>query len=225
MAYLIPSPPLFEAGVKWQYHDHGVHLLGAILTRIAGEPVKDLFKRRIADPIGMTDWDWGVSGVVNGTVLNNVSGNPAAKGHGGIRTTAREMARFGHLFLNRGNWNGKQLISASFVDEATTNQVPTSIGFNNWDRRGSYGFYWWTNGVMANGKRPWPSAPPKTYTNHGHSANFCFVIPEWNMVVVRMGTLPIPGSRAQHDQLWDTFFGKVADALGTTIRREEGQKW
>ena len=206
MSYLQPAAPFFEAGTKVQYHDHGVHLLGSILTRIADEPVRELFKRRIADPIGMKVWDWGVCGSVNGIALNNVSGV-----HGtGLRTTARQMARYGHLWLNRGNWNGEQLLPASFVDEATRNQV-TAAGASTFLHK-RYGFYWWTNDVKPDGKRPWPSAPPKTYTAHGHSANFCFVIPEWNMVAVRMGTIAI-APLARQDALWDTFFAKLADAV------------
>lgn len=64
MQYLNPTAPSFEPGTQVQYHDHQVCLLGAILTRLAGESLQALFKRRIADPIGLTHWDWGVSGTV-----------------------------------------------------------------------------------------------------------------------------------------------------------------
>jgi CubicO group peptidase (beta-lactamase class C family) len=221
MAFLNPRQPLFEPGTTIQYNDHDVFLLGKILTLVAQEPLSAVFKRRIADPIGMTKWEWAVSGTVEGIDLNNPPGNPGGQGAGGVHTTAREMARFGLLFLNRGNWNGMQLLSASFIEKATTNQVPASYGYRNHDFRGRYGFYWWTNGVMpalsgaegANGKRPWPSAPAKTYTSHGRSANFCFVIPEWNMVIVRMGTSPISKNIAKGEQLWNEFFSRLKQAL------------
>jgi CubicO group peptidase (beta-lactamase class C family) len=214
MAFLNPRQPLFEAGTTVQYNDHDVFLLGKVLTIIARQPLSVVFNRRIGDPIGMTKWEWPVSGVVEGIGLNNPPGNPGGQGAGGVRTTAREMARFGLLFLNRGNWNGAQLLSASFIEKATTNQVPTAYGYRNHDFRGRYGYYWWANGIMANGKRPWPSAPAKTYASHGHSANFCFVIPEWNMVIVRMGTSPVAGNIAQGDRMWNEFLGKLQEALG-----------
>ena len=215
MAYLTPMPPRYEAGTACAYHDHDVFLLGSILTRLAGRPLKDLFQRGIAGPIGMTKWDWGVSGRLdNGIALNNAAGTPSASP--GIQITALDFARLGHLYLNRGAWGRRQLLSASFVMQATTNQVPVSLRHaSGADPAGRYGFYWWTNGVMRNGERPWPSAPPSTYAARGASANYCFVVPEWDMVIVRLG------SSAQEskvsDQVWDAFLAGLGDAIGAGL--------
>jgi CubicO group peptidase (beta-lactamase class C family) len=208
MRYLHPTAPLFEAGTRVQYHDHQVFVLGAILARLVGEPMKAVFERRIAEPIGLTHWDWGVSGKVDGIDLNNAAGTPSKAP--GVEITARQMARFGYLYLRCGDWNGRPLLPRSFVEEAGRNQVP-GFGASRF-LHGRYGLYWWTNDVMPNGKRPWPAAPPKTYTAHGHSANFCFVIPEWNMVVVRMGTSPI-GRIAEGEDMWNAFFARLADGI------------
>jgi CubicO group peptidase (beta-lactamase class C family) len=208
--YLNPTERLYEAGTQVQYNDHEVFLLGSILTRLAGEPLASVFKRRIAGAIGMARWDWGASGEIDGVTLNNAAGTPTTPG---IRTTARQMARFGLLYLNRGNWNGKRLLPASFVDETTTNQVP-GAGRSTF-LHGRYGFYWWTNDIRPDGRRPWPAAPPMTYTALGHNSNYCFVIPEWNMVIVRMGASPAEngGGRQSEERMWNTFFSKVADSL------------
>jgi CubicO group peptidase (beta-lactamase class C family) len=208
MRYLEPAVPLFDAGTQVQYQDHQVFVLGAILTRLAGEPLQSLFKRRIADPIGLTKWDWGVSGQVDGIDLNNAAGTPSKAP--GIEITARQMARYGLLYLSRGLWNSQQLLPGSFVDQAGKNQVP-GVGASTF-LHGRYGLYWWTNDVMPTGKRPWPAAPPKTYAAHGHGCNFCFVIPEWNMVVVRMGTSPV-GTIVEQDTKWNAFFARLADAM------------
>jgi CubicO group peptidase (beta-lactamase class C family) len=95
-----------------------------VLTRIAGQPLKDLFKRRIADPIGMDPKkrSWGDLDKVDGLVINGGSGNWNKH----VQISAREMARLGHLFLNRGKWNGTQLISTKWVDAATRVQVPAA---------------------------------------------------------------------------------------------------
>jgi dipeptidyl-peptidase 4 len=73
---------------------------------------RQVFERRIAEPIGMRRWDWGVNGVVDGTDHHNAAGTPTLQGNGGIRTTPLELARLGLLYLNRGNWNGEQLLPA-----------------------------------------------------------------------------------------------------------------
>lgn len=209
MKYLNPREPYFEAGTHVQYNDHDVFLLGRLLTRLAGETLQDVFQRRIAGPIGIRDWAWGVSGTVDGLALNNPPGNPGGSGAGGVRISPRELARFGLLMLNRGNWNGRQLLSAAFVDAATSNRVPVSAGFRNRDFRGRYGFYWWTNGEVINGRRPWPAAPPRTYMSHGNGGNFCGIVPEWDLVIVRTGA-PVRDS----DQAWNGVFERLAPAMG-----------
>jgi CubicO group peptidase (beta-lactamase class C family) len=208
-----PDEPEFEpAGSQIAYQDSNVHLLGRIVAmHLAHEPLKDLFKRRIAEPIGMTDWDWGISGEVEEMTHYNAAGTPALKGNGGIRITPLEVARFALLLLNRGNWDGRQLLSASFIDEATSNQVPvTTPGRSSKGWSGAYGFYWYTNGVRSDGKRRWPAAPAGTYAAQGGGANRFYVIPEWNMVVVTLGSSD-PNARVGGSI--DTFFAQVADAL------------
>lgn len=185
-----PGPkPLFEPpGSRYAYWDSAMNQFANVLTRIADEPIEELFKRRIADPIGMdrSKWDWSDFGEIDGMVVNGGSGN--SNRH--MFISARELARFGHLFLNRGKWKDKQLISAAWVDAATKSQVPLSIPveeFSAADGRGTYGYNWWVNGAGADGGRKWPGAPAGTYSASGYNNNDMFIIPEWNMVVVRLG--------------------------------------
>jgi CubicO group peptidase (beta-lactamase class C family) len=212
LGYLLAQYPRYEPGSACAYHDHDVFLLGHILTRVAGESLAILFKRRIADPIGMTRWSWGVVGTLeSGLPLNNVAGTPSRSP--GVQTNARELARFGHLFLNRGLWDGRRLLSASFIDQATSNQVPASLPHaSGADPAGHYGFYWWTNGRQRNGAQPWPDAPAGAYAARGGSGNFCFVVPDWNLVLVRLGTNTLTRS-AGTDELWSGFFRQVREAM------------
>jgi len=208
-----PDKPAFTpAGSQIAYQDSNVHLLGRIVAmHLAHEPLKDLFKRRIADPIEMSQWDWGISGVVEGMTHYNAAGTPALMGNGGIRTTPLDVARFALLFLNRGNWNGRQLLSAAFIDEATRNQVPaTTPGRSSKDWSGAYGFYWYTNGIRSGGKRRWPSAPASTYAAQGGGSNRFYVIPEWNMIVVTLGS---SDPEARIGRSINNFFAKVSAAF------------
>ena len=207
-----PNPEaLFQPpGSKFAYWDSAMNQFGNVLTHIAGEPLEVLFHRRIAEPIGMnrTNWDWGDLGTANGITVNGGSGNNG----GVVKISAREAARFGLLFLNHGKWNGKQLISERWVSEATRVQVAATVphGFAERDDEGpgEYGFNWWVNGIKPDGKRKFPHAPPGTYCGAGHNNNYCFIIPEWNMVIVRLG---LDGSAG--DSVWDAFLGKVGESL------------
>ena len=100
----------------------------------------------------------------------------------------------------------------TWVDLATTNQVPVSLDTQWFDLRGHYGYMWWTNGVGATGHRPWPSAPDRTYASVGAGRNYCFVVPEWRMVVVRMESSVSIG-RNRSDPVWDGFLARLGEAL------------
>ena len=172
--------------------------------------LEELFRRRIAEPIGMSreQWNWGDWGQVDGVVVNGGSGNNGKQ----LNLSAREAARFGLLFLNRGHWNGKQLVSERWVDEATRVQVSGTVPHGFAERSsegpGEYGFNWWVNGVKPNGQRKFPGAPSHTFCGAGHNNNRCFIIPEWNMVIVRLG---LDGSAG--DRVWDAFLAKVGESL------------
>ncbi|MBM3474593.1 MAG: serine hydrolase [Armatimonadetes bacterium] len=213
LAYFRPQPPTFEAGTQIAYNDHDVHLLGRVLMRLSGEPLADVFRRRIAEPIGMAQWEWGACGTLDGLTYYNAAGTPCAKGGGGVRTTALELARLGQLYLNGGEWSGARVLSPGFVAEASRSHIPADLpGRSHRMLAGRYGLYWWTNGVRDDDTRPWPSAPPGAFAAHGHTANYCFVIPEWQMVIVRLGSAAI-GRIGEDDVLWEGFFSRLAAAV------------
>ena len=103
------DPSEIYDGVKdpYMYWDEATQQYGFVLTKIAGEPLHELLKRRILVSIGISriGWDKDTTGKVPNWT-------------GGIRISASDLARFGHLFLNQGNWNGRQLINADWVREA-----------------------------------------------------------------------------------------------------------
>jgi CubicO group peptidase (beta-lactamase class C family) len=205
--------PLFEPpGSRYAYWDSAMNQFANVLTRIAEEPIEELFKKGIADPIGMdrTKWDWGDFGQVDGIVVNGGSGNNNKH----IFISARELARFGHLFLNRGKWKNKQLISSSWIDMATKAHVPASMPLeplSGADGRGVYGYNWWVNGIKPDGERNWPGAPSSTYAACGYNNNDMFVIPEWKMVIVRLGL--DQSESAITDAIYSTFLEKVGQSI------------
>lgn len=205
-----PDTPLFPPGARFRYWDDAMTQFGHVLTRAAGEPLDQLVRRRIGEPIGMANWQWAEVGSSKGKALD---------WPGGIHTSASELARFGLLYLNRGNWDGRQLISADWVDQATTVQVPPSVPNDALPRSrgaGVYGYNWWVNGIKPNGKRLWPGAPPKTYIALGLNTNVCIVIPEWDMVISRTNGHTADkrvSTPPNVDGIWSGFFGKLSEAV------------
>ena len=200
--------PLFAPGSAFAYWDEAMIMFGRVLTRLARQDLYSLVDTRIMKPIGIEEWSWWHEWQVEGHNLNY--------GATGVSLNALELARFGHLFLNEGNWDGQQLISSDWVRQATQPQVPASLALADTDRRrtdgrGIYGFNWWTNGINAEGQRSLPDAPPGLYYASGLHNNMCFVIPEWNMVVVRMGRdgNPTEGKIPAYNR----FFGRLSEAL------------
>jgi CubicO group peptidase (beta-lactamase class C family) len=214
LSFTTPGPPLFPAGTSFKYHDPAVHILGYILTKAAGESLEQVFKKRVADPIGMKKFTWSNYGYRDGILFNNPAGTPG-KGQGGVYSSPHDLARYGLLYLNKGNWNGRQILDAAFVERAISNQVPAKMKTKYFDLTGRYGFFWWTNGIREDQTRPWPSAPAGTYVAHGAGRNFIFVIPEWSMVIVRLS--PAPGGHVSvggvRKGVWEEFFSRLKDSI------------
>lgn len=194
--------PDYAPGAAMHYSAQS-DLLALILTRIAGEPLSALFKRRIAGPIGMdpAGWEWKTIGERDGLVVNGGSGFPPS----GMHMTARNLARFGWLYANDGVWAGRRLISSRYIDYATVARVDATLPPHDpkgWytDLPGIYGMNWWTNGVSLKG-RLWPSAPDRTFAAQGNLNNICIVVPEWKLVLVRTGLDQVIDVRLYDDAL------------------------
>ena len=210
-----PHPePLFAPGKKYAYWDSAMNQFANLLTKIAGEKIEDYFRQRIADPIGMDPdgWDWGELKVADGPNVNGGSGNSG--GH--VFITAREMARFGQLFLDGGRWGETRLISRAWVERATRTQVSAAMPQGHLESGiegpGMYGFNWWTNGLKPNGKRKWQGVPTDAFAASGHNNNDLFIVPSWNIVAVRLG-LDQSGGFAISDEVYAEFLRRLGAAL------------
>ena len=108
-----------------------------------------------------------------------------------------------------------EISASASLDQISQNQVSTSIGLvvqkeRQIEGRGVYSYDWWVNGIGPDGTRKMPDAPASMYWAVGWNNNMCFIIPEWNMVVVRMGTDGIP---IDSDKTWNEFFKRLGDAI------------
>ncbi|MFC7358168.1 serine hydrolase domain-containing protein [Jejudonia soesokkakensis] len=160
---------LSDPGTFWYYHNAFYTLLQPVLDAATPTGFTTYFSEKVKDKIGMNG-AWITLG------YNNV-----------YFSSARSMARFGLLNLNKGAWKEEQLIDASYF-EAMTN---TSQELNK-----SYGYLWWLNGKESY-RLPQstaqfsgtliPNAPSDLIAGLGKDDQKLYVIPSKNMVVVRMG--------------------------------------
>jgi len=223
-----PDAPLFTPpGSAFAYWDSAANEYAYVLTQIAREPLERLFERRIASFIEMNPdrWLWENWGEVDGILVNGGAGNGPM-----MNISAKELARFGHLFLNRGKWNGRQVLSESWVDQSMALQVPTGIPLGNCqasrvDGRGIFGLLaWWANGIrpdiqydanciryVASPERYWPDAPIGTRALDGYNNNRMFVIPEWRMVIVRLGLDQDDANMSE--AVYNNFLKKIGEAV------------
>src|SRR5580698_4895654 len=104
-------PIVNEPGTKFLYNSTGTYMLSAVVQKVTGQTVLDYLKPRLFDPLGITGEDW------------ETSPQGANTGGWGLRLKTEDMAKFGQLYLQGGNWKGKQLLPREWVKEATTMQI------------------------------------------------------------------------------------------------------
>jgi CubicO group peptidase (beta-lactamase class C family) len=168
-----PPRELKEPGEFYEYNDVRVNRFSLSLLRIWKRPLPEVIKQYVMDPIGAST-TWQYHGYNNSEVTIDrkkmISVSGGTRWGGGLWISTRDEARFGLLFLRRGKWGDKQIISEKWVRAATT---PGAIGPD-------YGFLWWLNTQ----KKQWPSAPASSFAAIGYGSNTIWVSPEQDIVVV-----------------------------------------
>src|SRR5258706_15826678 len=104
-------PVKYEPGTKFLYNTLGTYMLSAIVQKVTGQKVIDYLKPRLFEPLGIEGMDWEVDPKGINT------------GGWGLRIKTEDMAKFGQLFLQKGKWNGKQILPTAWIDEASTVKI------------------------------------------------------------------------------------------------------
>ncbi|RZJ30836.1 MAG: class C beta-lactamase-related serine hydrolase [Flavobacterium sp.] len=157
-----------DAGTRWAYHNVYVKLQD-VIAEASGQSYSDYFNAKLRDKIGMNG-AWFTSG-------DNIV----------YASTARSMARFGLLMLNKGKWENDVILNESYFNTATNTSQNINLG---------YGYLWWLNG-KASYHLPQtqlqftgsiiPDGPSDMFMALGKNDQKIYVIPSKNMVVIRMG--------------------------------------
>jgi CubicO group peptidase (beta-lactamase class C family) len=147
-------------GVTFRYSDSETELVGAILKKVTGKTVDVLAQEDIFAPLGIKDVEWFKS---------PFSGVPMSSE--GLNLRPRDWAKIGQLVLNRGLWEGKRIVPASWVDESTAEHIKTEGAL-------TYGYQWWV------GRSPDKDRTVQWAAALGFNSQKTIIIPALDMVVV-----------------------------------------
>lgn len=165
--FYLDRPMLRQPGTTFQYDSGGVILMSGMLKNRTGSHADVFAERHLFPPLGIDRFFW----------IKNREGHPHTGGGLGLR--ARDTAKFGLLYLRNGRWGDRQIVPAEWVQESFQKHV--DLGEN---QRGTigYGYLWWILAPDPDGDGASP-----IYAAMGFKAQYIFVIPEHDMVVVVNG--------------------------------------
>ncbi|HKS38125.1 MAG TPA: serine hydrolase [Verrucomicrobiae bacterium] len=168
LQFMLDLPMIAEPGTRWAYCSGNCHLLSAILTQTTGTNALAFARRELFTPLGIHDVAWPA--------------DPRGNNHGwgDLQLHPRDMAKLGQLFLQRGRWGNRQVISEAWIGKATRAHVERT---SNADR---YGYFWWVKGKDY----------PGMFEAVGRGGQRITVWPAKNLVVVFTGGGFEPGDLA-----------------------------
>ncbi len=108
----LAHPFVHQPGTHFQYNTMGTYTLSAIVTKVTGQTVLDYLEPRLFEPLGIENPRW------------DASPEGYSLGGYGLYLRTEDIAKFGQLYLQKGRWNGRQLIPELWVEQATSRQVP-----------------------------------------------------------------------------------------------------
>jgi CubicO group peptidase (beta-lactamase class C family) len=178
LAHPVPHQP----GTHFQYNTMGSYTLSAIVTKATGQTTLEYLKPRLFEPLGIENPEWPSS--PEGYSLGGY----------GLKLCTEDLAKFGHLYLQKGKWNGKQLIPEKWVEQATSKQVPNdqeghkTIGV---DWRQGYGFQFWR-------------CTHNAFRGDGANGQLCVVIPDKDAVIAI--TADTGNFQGEMNAIWDKLY-------------------
>jgi len=183
----LAHPVVYKPGTHFQYNSMGAYTLSAIITKVTGQTSLEFLKPRLFEPLGIENPEWAVS----------PEGN--SLGGGGLKLCTEDIAKFGQLYLQKGKWNGKQLVPEKWVEMATSKQVPndqeshSKIGI---DWRQGYGFQFWR-------------CTHNSFRGDGAGGQLCVVIPDKDAVIAI--TADTGNFQGEMNAIWDNLYPAFQD--------------
>lgn len=169
-----PKRKLSEPGTRYKYNDVRVNLLALAALHVIRRPLPQVLREEIMEPIGASStWRWhGYDNSwieLDGQRMQSMTGG----GHwgGGMFISARDMARFGYLFLRNGKWKDRELVSPKWIAMARTpGTANANYGYMNW--------------FLNTERKPLSNAPATAVTFQGNGSNIIYIDWDNDLVIV-----------------------------------------
>lgn len=157
-------PVVHEPGTHFVYNTSATYMLAALLHKLTGVRLLDYLSPRLLEPLGIEGAEWEIA--PTGIDIGGF----------GLSITTDAIARFGQLYLQKGKWNGQQLLSEAWVAEASSKHSHNgSDPLNDWNQ--GYGYQFWRS-------------QHNTYRGDGAFGQFCFIMPDQDAVLAVTSGLP-----------------------------------
>ncbi len=153
--YVLDLPMTARPGTKFAYNSAAVHLLSVIVRRVTGMTALDFARKELFEPLGIKKADWPMD--------NQGTSN---HGWGDLMLEPRDMAKVGFLFLNRGTWDGKVIVTPDWVETVTHKRPEVA--------ETDYGYLWWIYKDQG-------------FYARGRGGQYIIVLPSREMIVVTTG--------------------------------------
>jgi CubicO group peptidase (beta-lactamase class C family) len=150
-------PLASDPGTTFSYDSPSAHLVGAVVAKATGVPLATYAQRKLFGPLGIKPAGW------------ETDGRGHQIGSTGLLLRARDLVRFGQLYLQDGRWHGRQIVPASWVRASTAKQVSVPGGY-------AYGYLWWRDTRLRG-----------AYEAVGYGGQLVAVFPRRGLVVVMTG--------------------------------------
>ena len=179
-------PPDQEPGSIFAYNNAATFMLSAILQSLTSMKLIEYLRPRLFEPLGITQTHWYE--------------NPQGINHGfsGLHITTEAIARFGQLYLQKGEWQGQQLVPKEWVETATTKHIitnpPPEDNTPDWGQ--GYGYQFW-------------QCRHNAYRADGAFGQFCLVMPEQDAVLAT--TAGAENMQSVLDLVWTQLLPAMGD--------------
>jgi len=172
--YIFSRPFVADPGARWIYGAAATTLVGKLIQKGTGQSLPDFARANLFDPVGIGATVW----------TDGSNGEPAASS--GLRMTPRDLARIGQLILNRGQWEGREVVPADWLDKSFQSYVAC-------DEFRRYGYFWYVGDFQYGNP---PNRPIAHWVGaFGYGGQRLFVLPELDIVVAMTA-----GNYADKDQ-------------------------